>query len=278
MMDVPDFLIAGAPRSGTGWMLSCLREHPEACMPHHEVNYFSYDYDRSPEWYRGHFGDCASDQRSGEKSPSYLAHSEAPVRIHDWNPDVHLIFSLRHPVERAYAVYCMLLQNPQYDVGEEVENELTPDASMVQAGRYFEHLQRYRTHFPDEQIHVLVFDDLKEDASQFARQLFRSVRVDPSYEPNQLTRKYGQRKQWGGPAWSALQELSIRLTRVSRGAQRVMQWARRNGYTEWIHRLRPGKEYPDIPRRTRERLNRYYADDVGRLRSYLGRDLADWPG
>ncbi len=277
MSDVPDFLIAGAPRSGTGWMLSCLKEHPEVYVPDHEINYFSYEYDRSAEWYRDHFVDCAFGQRSGEKSPSYLAHPESPARIYDWNPDVRLIFSLRQPVERAYAVYCMLLQNPHYDVGEDVENELTPDASMVEAGRYFEHLQRYRAHFPDEQIHVLVFNDLKEDASQFVRQLFRAVGVDESFAPSQLNRKYGQRKQWGGPVWSVLQELSIRLTRMSRGARQVIQWARRSGYTEWIHRLRPGKEYPDLPQRVRERLNRYYADDMDRLRSYLGRELADWP-
>lgn len=88
----PDFLIAGAPRSGTGWMLSCLQEHPDAYVPPHEVNYFSYEYDRPADWYRDQFADAAPEQATGEKSPSYLAHPEAPARIHDWNPDVDLIF------------------------------------------------------------------------------------------------------------------------------------------------------------------------------------------
>ncbi len=181
-------------------------------------------------------------------------------------------------MERAYAAYCMLLQNPHYDVGEDVERELTPEASMVQTGRYFEHLQRYREYFSDEQLHILVFDDLKQNPRQFARDLFSAVGIDPAFKPSLLDRKYGHRKKRGGALWSALQELSIRATRASDTAQHVIQWARRNGYTEWLHRLRSGKEYPELTEHVKQRLNQYYADDMDRLRSYLGRPLPGWPG
>ena len=274
----PHFIIAGAPRSGTGWMLSCLREHPEVHVPHHEVNYFSYEYDHPPDWYRGHFTDCAPGQQSGEKSPSYLAHPEAPARIHDWNSDVHLIFSLRHPVERAYAVYCMLLQNPHRDVGEDVEDELTPEMSAVRDGRYAEHLRRYRDCFPDEQLQIFVMDDLKKDSHRFLRTLYETVGVDPSFEPSILNRKYGHRKKRGGEVWSRIQEWSMRLARASDTASRWIQWVRRKGYTDWVHRLRPGKEYPPLTDEVRERLNEYYRDDVNRLRAYLDRELPGWPG
>jgi hypothetical protein len=258
-------------------MLSCLREHPEVFVPAKEVNYFSYEYNRPGAWYRDQFDDCASGQTSGEKSPSYLAHPEAPERIHRWNPEVKLIFSLRHPVDRAYATYCMLLQNPHYDLGRDIENELTPEASIVQEGRYFEHLQQYRAYFPDEQLHVLIFDDLRDDAHQFAQQLFRAVGIDPSFEPSLLNRKYGHRKKRGGALWSTVQEFSIRLSRASDWASRFIRWCRKQGYTDWIHRLRKGKDYPALPESVRERLKRYYHDDVERLRSYLGRELPDWP-
>lgn len=273
----PHFLIGGAPRSGTGWLLSCLQEHPEAFVPPKELNYFTYEYDRPASWYRHHFTESAAKQKSGEKSPSYLAHPEAPERIHAWNPDVDLVFSLRHPVERAYAMYCMLLQNPHYDLGHDIDQELTPQAAMVREGRYFEHLQRYRSYFSDDQIHVLIFDDLKENARGFAQDLFRAVGIDSTFEPSLLDRKYGHRKKRGGPVWSAVQELSIRFSRASTTVSRFIRWCRKQGYTEWIHRLRPGKDYPQLPDTVRERLNRYYHDDVEQLRSYLGRELPDWP-
>ena len=66
--------------------------------------------------------DRSTDRKTGQKSPSYLVHPEAPARIQDWNLDVDLIFSLRHPVDRAYAVYCMHLQNP-CESGVESENQ-----------------------------------------------------------------------------------------------------------------------------------------------------------
>ncbi len=275
---VPHFIIGGPPRAATGWMLSCLQEHPEAFVPGEEVNYFTYEYDHPAPWYREHFANRSPDQKAGEKSPSYLANSEAPARIHEWNPDVNLIFSLRHPVDRAYAAYCMCLQNPHYDVGEDVASELTSGSSMVKTGRYFEHLQRYREYFSDEQLHILVFDDLKQNPRQFAHDLFSAVGINPTFEPSLLDRKYGHRKKRGGALWSALQELSIRATRISDAAQRVIQWARRNGYTQWLHRLRSGKEYPELTEHVRQRLNQYYADDMDRLRSYLGRPLPGWPG
>jgi hypothetical protein len=259
-------------------MLSCLQEHPDAFVPGKEVNYFSYEYDRPSDWYSRQFDDRSADQVTGEKSPSYLAHSEVPARIHNWNPEVTLIFSLRNPVERAYAAYCMCLQNPHYDVGDDVGAALTADSSIVRTSRYIEHLQRYWEYFPKEQVHVLVFDDLKDNPHRFARELFAAVGVDPTFEPSLLDRKYGHRKKRGGTIWSALQELSIRATRASSAAQRMVRWARHNGYTDWIHWLRPGKEYPELPVSTRARLNRYYADDVDQLRSYLDRDLPMWPG
>lgn len=196
-------------------MLSCLQEHPEACVPTSEVNYFSYEHGRSPDWYRGHFENASLNQKTGEKSPSYLAHPEAPARIHDWNPDVDLIFSLRHPVERAYSSYCMMLQSSNNDVGEEIEKVLTLDSHVVDVGRYFSHLQRYRQHFPDEQIHVLIFDDLKEDPATFARDLFDAIGIEPTFEPSLLDQKYGDTKKRGGVLWSAIQQLSVRASQKS---------------------------------------------------------------
>lgn len=259
-------------------MLSCLEEHPEVFVPPYEINYFSYDYQSSASSYKTHFQAARMDHVIGEKSPSYLAHPEAAERIYDWNPEIHLIFSLRHPVERAYAMYCMLLQNPRSNLGINIARELTPTASMVQDGRYFEHLQRYRKYFPEDQLHILVFDDLKDDAEKFARLLFETVGVHPLFEPSLLRRKYGHRKKRGGLVWSYIQELSIRLSRKSKMVNRFVRWVRRNGYTEWIHRWRPGKDYPKLTVAVRERLNEYYQDDVDRLRSYLKRDLSGWPG
>jgi hypothetical protein len=275
MHEIPHFIIAGPPRSGTGWMMSCLQEHPEAFIPEREIHYFSGEYNQSPSWYLDHFQNRSKGQRVGEKSPSYFADSDAPKRIYNWNPNTHLIFSLRNPVDRTYAMYCMMLRSGH--VSEDIESELSPGKWLVRPSRYFEKLRPYRSQFPDEQLHFLIFDDLKENPRKFARDLFEAAGVDADFGPSVLNRKFGHRKKRGGAIWSMIRAFSIRLSQSSTVAGRTIQWLRRNGYTNWIHRLRPAKDDPSLSSSVRRKLQDYYSDDVEQLRSYLGRELKNWP-
>ena len=47
----------------------------------------------------------------GGLSPSYMYLEQIPAWIHDWNPEVKLIFILRNPIERAYLDYWMNLDH-----------------------------------------------------------------------------------------------------------------------------------------------------------------------
>ena len=52
----PDFLIVGAPRSGTSSLNHYLRQHPEIHMARgKELHLFDKKWDRGIEWYRGQF-------------------------------------------------------------------------------------------------------------------------------------------------------------------------------------------------------------------------------
>jgi hypothetical protein len=274
--DIPDFIIAGPPRSGTGWMMSCLAEHPDVFIPEQEIHYFSENYNESPSWYRSHFERRSAEAKVGEKSPSYFANPDAAARIYHWNSDIHLVFSLRHPIERTYAMYCMMLRRGH--VSEDIESELAPGNWLVRPSLYSEHLRPYRDRFPDEQLHVLIFDDLKESPKKFARDLFDVIGVDAAFNPSLLNQKFGHRKKRGGLIWSAIRSLSVQVSKSSKLAGRVIQWLRKSGYTDWIHQLRPGKSDPSLPSSARRELRDYYREDVNQLRAYLGRDLPDWPG
>jgi hypothetical protein len=274
--DIPNFIIAGPPRSGTGWMMSCLAEHPGVFIPEQEIHYFSENYEHSPSWYTNHFEGRSAEVRVGEKSPSYFANSDAAARIYRWNSDIHLVFSLRHPIERTYAMYCMMLRRGY--VSEDVESELAPGKWLVRPSLYSQHLRAYRNQFSDEQLHVLIFDDLKESPQEFARNLFDIIGVNAEFKPSLLNQKFGHRKKRGGLIWSAIRSLSVQVSESSEPANGVIQWFRKSGYTDWIHQLRPGKSDPPIPSSTRRELHDYYKEDVNKLRAYLGRDLPSWPG
>jgi hypothetical protein len=110
---LPDFLIIGAARGGTTAMMSALRAHPDVMpVPTRELHFFDTNhYNYGPGWYRRQFPSqlrrtayLLAGRRpaiTGESSPFYLAHEDAPARIAEHLPDVRLIALLRDPTARA---------------------------------------------------------------------------------------------------------------------------------------------------------------------------------
>ncbi|MGH8542189.1 MAG: sulfotransferase, partial [Gammaproteobacteria bacterium] len=75
---LPDFVIIGAPKSATTWLLANLRAQPQIFMPGPELHFFNRNYQRGLGWYKAQFSAAGQDQIVGEKSASYLAHPEVP--------------------------------------------------------------------------------------------------------------------------------------------------------------------------------------------------------
>ena len=118
---MPDFLIIGAKRGGTTSLWNWLLSHPgvlpmfpgvqQIKSPH----YFDIHHDRGQDWYLSHFPTharvAAFERRhgyrpvTGESSPYYLFHPEAPRRVAAELPTTKLIVLLRDPVKRAYSNY-----------------------------------------------------------------------------------------------------------------------------------------------------------------------------
>lgn len=117
---VPSFLVVGGQRCGTTSLHRALIAHPVVAGPvlHKGVNYFDFNYDEGPAWYRGHFPLLSSARRragnwsvgSGEPQAmetcgSYLYHPLALPRIARDLPGVRLIVMVRDPAARAYSAY-----------------------------------------------------------------------------------------------------------------------------------------------------------------------------
>jgi hypothetical protein len=113
---MPQYIIIGAQKSGTGSLFEYLAEHPNVVRARRkEVNFFDVNFHRGLGWYRGQFPMLADEYYrrrlrglptiTGEASPNYMIHPLAPRRIRQVLPDVKLIALLRNPVERAYSQY-----------------------------------------------------------------------------------------------------------------------------------------------------------------------------
>jgi Sulfotransferase domain len=198
----PDFIGIGAQRSGTSWIYACLFEHPHLCLPRKEIHFFSRErnWSRGFEWYEAIFAGCPPDAVAGEFCTSYLNDAETPARIRQRYPEVRLIVSLRHPVDRAYSNYLNDIVAGAVPRTTGFREALQSHPEYVEAGRYARYLRHYLNLFPREQLLVLIFDDARRDPLTAIQETYRFLGVDPTFRPAMVDRPVGigrvPRFQW----------------------------------------------------------------------------------
>lgn len=269
----PSFLIAGAPRSGTGWLLSALREHPQIFMPLEEIRYFSFNYEKSIDWYHEFFDGVGSNKVKGEKSPSYIYAKNAPQRIFNYNQNMKMIFVLRDPIGRAYSNYKMRLRGG--DASGNIEKEMSTGSRIVDIGLYYKHISRYLKYFDIEDIKILIFEDVKNNPKKLFSNVCSFLGVDDGFEPSNLNEKYGGSRPLPKfrDVWKMVVNASMYMSRKSKKIASVLEYVRKSRVVEYIHRINSGEEYPKISNEKREELKSYYKHDVNKISEMLEREL-----
>lgn len=111
-MTLPNFIMPGAPKSGTTSLHIYLREHPEVVMSAPKEPYFFCGKitNEALEKYNDCFSYNGKKKNSvkmiGESSSVYLCSPKAPIRIKKLlGKNVKFIFLLRNPTERTISAY-----------------------------------------------------------------------------------------------------------------------------------------------------------------------------
>ena len=100
----PDFIIAGASKSGTSSIYHYLSRHPQVLVSHKkELDFYWQHFARGIDWYLAHFPSITDrpDFLTGEATPNYLRFPQVAQRIKDTFPQTKIILLLRNPVDRA---------------------------------------------------------------------------------------------------------------------------------------------------------------------------------
>lgn len=181
-LTLPDFIIGGAPRSGTTWLYHLLDRHPDVWMAKPvvpEPKFFLVDdiYERGLRHYSATwFEDAPARGLVGEKSSNYLESHMALERIRRDLPDVRMIFALREPARRALSNYRWSRMNQMESatfseaLRQEREREATQPAHLRFArphayfsrGLYAQLLRPWFQHLSRHQILVVLFEDIVE--------------------------------------------------------------------------------------------------------------------
>lgn len=209
MNNLPNFIIIGAPKSGTTSIFYYLKQHPDIYLPvRKELHYFSYsclekqakgpgDTDALKNlccnWdaYINHYKSVNGQKAIGEVSPSYLYFSQVSHKIKDQLGNIKIICILRNPIEKAFSQFNHLKR----DYREEL---CFYDALMAEKGRvekgwgdfwryaesslYADRLKLYYEVFGADSVKVVLFDDLMADSGLLMKEMFSFLGIDASFE------------------------------------------------------------------------------------------------
>jgi hypothetical protein len=274
-MTLPNFLGIGAQRSGTTWLYTQLRAHPQVYVPSQrkEIHFFDWNYGRGKQWYEHWFpfvppSDCRA---IGEITPEYLFDEVAPARIAETLQDPLFVALLRHPVDRAYSQYC--LRSQRMGEARSFEQFYLERPDVRGRSLYAKCLQRFLEHFPKDRFLLLVYEDVMSCPAPAMRELARFLGIDEhGFDPQLFAPRIHsttQRMHFPG-AFSRLRQIGktlerFELDRLKNALSRTaLQLFRKN---EEIPRLDPG---------LRSELMEEFRGDISELERRWSLDVSAW--
>lgn len=222
----PSLIIIGAQKAGTSTLFDIMAEHPRTLAPAvKELDFFNQDgeYAKGLPHYLKHFPAVPLRRRdliTFEASPSYLYYADrcAP-RIQAMLPKVLLVAILRDPVKRAYsswnmyrafehhAKYAELYETRSF--AQAVEEELSgkeqrPWRRYLSRSTYSVQLEPYMRLFPQKQLMIFGFPELKRDPDALATSIADRLGIGPMSRTDPVFGKRSNERPYGAPLDPAL--------------------------------------------------------------------------
>lgn len=247
-LPLPNFLIIGAQKSATRWLRLNLGLHPDVFTVEREIEFFNNGERFSglgTEWYREQFAGWAGERWVGEATPGYMFWRHDPAemaeRIDGTLPDVRLIAILRNPVDRSQSAVVHHIEGGGIPAGTGVLDYVRSvdperDPLGIVSGSWYARSLEPFHERFGDRLLVLLHDDADEDPRGVYNAALRHLGADTHFVPSELERVRYSYQQ-RDPGAHAEQNLSV--------AERTELYA-------------------------------YFAADIERLATMIGRDLPEW--
>jgi hypothetical protein len=298
MNGMPNFLIIGAQKAGTTALHHYLGQHPQVYMSTaKEPGFFAFEgglpdfqgpgdaeghrfVTTSLDEYQKLFQGATNELAVGESSTWYLGHPQAPEKIKKYVPEAKLIAILRNPVDRAYSSYQHLIRDgrePLKDFSKAIDAEQQRiDANWEYLwrykymGQYSVHLSRYLKTFAASQLKVFIYEDLSDSPEKLLKDIYQFLELDDSYSPEVFTHlnMSGKRKIQSLDTFLQKENLTKSILKGFLPATIRKQLA------DYVRRKNTIKE--KCPGEAREKLVKFFYEDIANLQDMIDRDLSAW--
>jgi len=275
MKIIPNFLFIGGDRCGSKSLHNMFRQHPDCYVPPiADPYFFDKNYDRGLDWYWKLFENAPSSARAiGEFSHDYIHSRAAAERIARDLPDVRLLVTLRHPLERMFSSYASafaagVIRTPFEVAIEEVD-------MLIGNSLYADKLEVYLEYFDRERIKILFFDDLSADPRAFAKEAFEFLGL-PFVDDIDYDRKMSPLSKPRIPLAGAASKQAANLLRKLGWVELLGQLKSSRFVRGIFYQPYTSENKPQIDPQVRLKLSQLFEPQIVRIEKMTGRDLACW--
>lgn len=187
----PEIYLIGAQKSGTTTLAYLLSQHPSICVCEpKEPHFFSTNWSKGLAWYQDKFSKyrdaiCVDASTTYSMAPLSVQENPSdtrkflrgvPQRIYSTNPNAKFIYLLRDPVERTYSGYWHRFTNGREQ--KNFEEAIRNDSFYLDVSNYYGQLELWLEYFPTESFLFLLFEDMKNNPEQVAKDCFKFIGLD----------------------------------------------------------------------------------------------------
>lgn len=300
-MPKPNTFIVGAPKCGTTAICDYLDRHPQVFVckpkePHFFVRQEMPDQARASrhtlESYEALFGDSPAEcEVRVEGSVWYLFSQTALANIREYDPSAKIVVMLRRPDEMIYSMHNqarlrfeedVIDFNEAWEISMKGNNrEKLPELCTYPAklhydkiARYSEQLERVYTNFSHEQVHVIFYDDFKQDAKSCYLSLLSFLGLEPfDIDFNRVNANKVNKNEVVGRLLRKPPRFILEITKVIRSVTGVKNL----GWRDKLDTLnRKTEKRSPLDSKVRGQILDAYESDIKKLEILCDRDLSDW--
>jgi hypothetical protein len=290
----PGFFLVGAPKSGTTAMCNYLAQHPDVYVPDmKEPNFFCTDLyipqRMSLQEYLSLFSP-ANGLLCGEGTVWYLYSQQAVQNIYQFNPDAKIIIMLRNPVDYVHSLHSHMLflggeviadfEEALAAEAQRREGKCIPEQTRrphtllyTETARFAEQVERYFHVFGRDRVHVIIYDDFKNDTARVFRETLEFLGVSTEFQA--VFKVINANRTPRNPALKQLMHSPPASLRTL--YHKVMPAGVRPKIGAVVERYNTRHTpRPVMKPETRKQLQVRFAPEVEKLSMLLQRDLTHW--
>ncbi len=289
-----DVMIVGAQKAGTTSLLRYLGEHPQCIShPQKEFSYFtdkkeySLGLNAALKKYYAH-KPHTNETKIIAKNAGLFTDTAGLSRLKQNNPNCEIVFIIRNPVERTYSSYLMEKNfgTVKFDFADLPElikrHQNNEDDSwdfdfFIEYSLYATHLKNIYNYFPKEQVNIVLYEDLKNDAAGVCKKIFDKIKIDNLFSPK-IEIKHNVTQKTRSNIYARIVKHFLRNENpVKKLLKKFMPGHKVYKYGELLRDVnKTEKKHQPINEEVKKFLMEYYKPFNEELEKMIGKDLSNW--